>query len=733
MPIPKPKKDLSNPLNYRPIALTSCLCKTMERMVNSRLVWFLESNELLTEQQCGFRSKRSTLDHLVAFETYVRDAFIVKQHVVTIFFDLEKAYDTTWKYGIMKDLHDMGLRGRLPNFINSFLKDCKFQVRIGATLSNTFDQEVGVPQGSILSPTCFNIKINNIVKSIKDNIKCSLYVDDFLIAFRSSNMSIIERQLQMNLEKLQKWSYENGFKFSKNKTVCMHFYPRANLQPEPTIMIDNSKIKVVSQHKFLGILLDSKLAFIPHIKDLRTRCFKSLNILKVVSKLSWGGDSKVLLKLYRAITRSRLDYGCIVYGSARPSYLRCLNTIHHALMRLCLGAFRTSPVESLYVLAKEPSLSLRRIKLSMQYLVKLKACPTNPAFDPIFHPKYCQIYANKEKTIKPLGLRMQCYLDIIKIDEYIIDEVEVPTIAPWKISTPITIMDLTKQKKSQTNPAEYVEKYNIIRSQFPSHKFMYTDGSKDGLSTAYAVTSQNNNYCSERIPDISSVFTAELTAIYAAVKIARDSDIEKFVICSDSKSALQALTNKRVEIPLVKDIVLTLATMDDSKELIFCWIPSHVNIKGNETADSFAKKALNQNITNYVVPYTDFRKCINDFINYNWQTQWNACQNNKLHAILPQVTNNFAVNVNCRRDQIVIHRCIIGHSRLTHSFLLTGNPAPLCEHCQCLLTIKHILIDCDKLPNRRPYQISTLKQLFTKVSIDVILNFLHTNDFYYKI
>ena len=111
------------------------------------------------------------------------DAFIKKEHCVAIFFDLEKAYDTTWKYGIMKDLHDIGLRGRLPNFISNFLSDRSFNVRIGSTLSDTFEQEQGVPQGSILSPTLFNIKINNIVKCVNDT-DSSLYVDDFGIFYK---------------------------------------------------------------------------------------------------------------------------------------------------------------------------------------------------------------------------------------------------------------------------------------------------------------------------------------------------------------------------------------------------------------------------------------------------------------------------------------------------------------------------------------------------------------------
>ena len=184
IPIPKPGKDKTEAMNYRPIALTSCICKTMERMINDRLVWFLESNNLISGNQAGFRKNYSTNDHLVRLESFIRDAFIKQEHCVAIFFDLEKAYDTTWKYGIMKDLHDIGLRSRLPNFISNFLSNRSFNVRIGSTLSDTFEQEQGVPQGSILSPTLVNIKINNIVKCVNDT-DSSLYVDDFGIFYKS--------------------------------------------------------------------------------------------------------------------------------------------------------------------------------------------------------------------------------------------------------------------------------------------------------------------------------------------------------------------------------------------------------------------------------------------------------------------------------------------------------------------------------------------------------------------
>jgi len=175
IPIPKPDKDHTNPTNYRPIALTSCVCKTMERMINNRLIHFLESNDLLANIQCGFRRQRGTLDHLVRLESFVRNAFINKQHAVSLFFDLEKAYDTAWKYGILKDLHEMGLKGHMPLFIKNFLDNREFKVRIGSTYSSFFEAEMGVPQGSILSVTLFSIKINSLAKVLTSNTDGSLF------------------------------------------------------------------------------------------------------------------------------------------------------------------------------------------------------------------------------------------------------------------------------------------------------------------------------------------------------------------------------------------------------------------------------------------------------------------------------------------------------------------------------------------------------------------------------
>ena len=159
IPIQKPGKIASDPKSYRPISLTSCICKTFERMVNPRLVWYIERNQILTAFRSGFRKHRSTTDHLVRLESFIRESFIRNQHVISVFFYLEKAYDTTWKYGNMKDLYDTGLRGHLPLLIQNFLSDRSFRVRVGSTYSNVYPQEMGVYQGSILSVHYFPLRL----------------------------------------------------------------------------------------------------------------------------------------------------------------------------------------------------------------------------------------------------------------------------------------------------------------------------------------------------------------------------------------------------------------------------------------------------------------------------------------------------------------------------------------------------------------------------------------------
>ena len=210
------------------------------------------------------------------------------------------------------------------------------------------------------------IKINKITTCLPPEINGSSFVNDFIICYGSKNMVTIERKMQQCINKISKWTMKNGFKIASNKTKCMHFCQIHKMHNQPTQTLNGSEIPITQQYKFLGIALDSKLSFNSHIKQLRIKCNQTIHLLINIAHTDWGADRKPLTNLYKCLIRSKFDYGCFLYRSARKSYPRELATIHYLELRIALGAFTTFPIESLYIEANEPPLSLRRYKLALQ-------------------------------------------------------------------------------------------------------------------------------------------------------------------------------------------------------------------------------------------------------------------------------------------------------------------------------------------------------------------------------
>ena len=180
IPVLKPGKDGTDPKNYRPIALTSCVCKR---------------NNILTECQSGFRKHGSTVDHLVRLDYSIREAFIRKNHLVS-------AHDTTWKYGILSVLFEAGLKGRLPMFIKGFLAERAFKVRLGYAYSDIYSQETEVHQGSILSVTLFSLNKLIPLSAVWFPlyiVPYKLYVDYFVISCSAQRMGLAEHKIQQCL------------------------------------------------------------------------------------------------------------------------------------------------------------------------------------------------------------------------------------------------------------------------------------------------------------------------------------------------------------------------------------------------------------------------------------------------------------------------------------------------------------------------------------------------------
>ena len=166
------------------------------------------------------------------------------------------------------------------------------------------------------------------------------------------------------------------------------------------------------------------------------------------------------------------------------------------------------------------------------------------------------------------------------------------------------------------------------------------------------------------------------------------------------------------------------------KEIIICWTPSNIGVRGNERADSAAKSALELTPDKSRIPYTDLKPTFNKFLHTKWQQQWSNNIYNKLFQIQPTLGEWRPASRKSRRERVVISRLRIGHTRLTHSFILKQEPKPQCLTCQTTCMVKHILMECRAFAaiRKRFFQVNSLTDLFENVKIEDVLSFLRETE-----
>ena len=749
IPILKEGKNPLSPDSYRPIALTSCICKLLEKILNKRLMWYLIKNNLIDRVQCGFQKLKSTLDNLAGLEKEIHNAFVKKQFLLAIFFDLEKAYDTCWRHLILQELHSFGMRGKLPLLIMDFLKDRIFKVRIGNTYSKEFSQEMGVPQGSVLSVTLFLIAINTVMRVITGQVNVSLYVDDMRFSIASQRLESATRRMQTCLRKLDTWTEQTGFRFSTSKTEVVVFHRQRGLyeDPNPELYLRESKIKVVTEKKFLGLIFDQKLTWIPHIINLKARAIRALNILKIIVKNNTKTETKLLLNIYRALVRSKLDYGCQIYGTASPSAVKMLDTVHHQALRLCTGAFRTSPVESIYVEAGEPSLKDRRMSLQLQYYVRTKQIPVDRTIVKLDDEACDHLYQAVKNKPKSLGYKVRQDLQELQIDIPAISIYTESEIGPWEQPEIMVCMSLALFSKEATSPEEFIQSFRAHRHDVDFE--IYTDGSKtnSGVGAGFGILSNvpGNGFTSRSLHPMSSVFSAELYAIKLALLTLRVYQDRSVVIYSDSRSALQAVVKMGSTNKLIQEIHELIAVLSRQQvKVLFCWIPSHVGIEGNELADAAAKHAAQSGtIHRHEVSGPDVIAHIKNTMKKRWEDCWQNIGTNKKLRNIQQTLKTPTLTLS-RKDKVKLTRLRIGHTRLTHGHLLIGEDQPVCIECTWdeddpqYLTVEHILMECgnlalDRTPFFDPINVSLTQLLTEQHLVEKVLEFLRHAEIYNKI
>ncbi|CAJ1057684.1 RNA-directed DNA polymerase from mobile element jockey [Xyrichtys novacula] len=711
VPILKPGKGASDPSNYRPIALTSQLGKTMEKMVTERLMFFLESHDLFSSHQSGFRKGRNTMDSVLSLESDIRKAQTNKEIVMAVFFDVEKAYDMLWKEGLLIKLDKMGVGGKLYNWVLSFLFRRTIEVRVAQEFSPIYEVENGTPQGSVCSPVIFNCMINDIFEEVGGGISKSLFADDGALWVRGRNQDYLQKKLQAAVDKVEQWANRWGFKLSVAKTQVICFAKR---HKEVSIKLYDQTLEQAKVVRFLGVLFDEKLTWKQHIEKLRDKCKNVNNLMRCMAGRDWGATRKSLLNIYQAMMRSRIDYGSVAYMSAAESHLKKLDVEQAKGLRICSGAFKTSPVAALQVEVGEEPLRIRRVKHMLAYWVYLQGDKRSHPAKAILeecseHDKTNFLslgWVGNEKA-ESVGL---CNMQFVSSHS-------LPEIPPWVFQEPTVDFGIQdKVKKKSGNTGDIVQRY--IEQNYANKLLIFTDGSKDpktGRTGAAVFVPEQRLAIRERATDHASVYSVELLAIILALKWMKGGNVVHAVIASDSYAALESIkTMKSCRQDLVMEIHQLLHQIQNRGGTTrFVWVPAHAGVEGNEEVDTLAKQAVRAQTIKNSIPLgrAEGKSIIKTQMQRVWQEYWDINDTGRHFYRIQSQVGGERVFGRSRKEEVAITRLRLGHTGLNSTQkIISKHPTGKCQSCNVQETVEHVLMECREYEREREVLKNGLKK-----------------------
>ena len=277
-------------------------------------------------------------------------------------------------------------------------------------------------------------------------------------------------------------------------------------------------------------------------------------------------------------------------------------------------------------------------------------------------------------AIKPLGFRIGRHLDEVGFHTHVIASYKMMETPPWKLIVHTVCFDLCKYKKSENYPTLYCLYYSELLEYCTDYTHIFTDGSKDGDKTA-AFICQSFGF-SKRLPNKASIFTAELEAIVSALRcINITSKNNTFVFVALNMHCRPCCPSGIIpQLKLLRNFTFSYILYI----IIFCWLSSHMGIYGKEHVASAVKAELQKDVSEYVISYTDAYQYISQYVRELWQSEWETAVNNKLLATKPLIGEQPSAYRSVRRDEVVLSRLRLGHSYLTHSYLLNGATPGMC-------------------------------------------------------
>lgn len=341
----KPNKNPTLPSSYRPISLLPHLSKLVEKVLNKRLLKFMNSNGILMREQFGFRRGHNTQMQLARLANHITREFNNNKHTGAIFLDIEKAFDTAWHAGIIYKLVKYKFPRYLIVIIASYLKNRKMYVFNNNVKSRIVSVVAGVPQGSVLGPQLYNLYINDL-PTTKD-VEISLFADDTGLYTSSYKVSAIKNKLQNASKKIVKFfnKWKTTVNIEKTETII---FTKRRPKLKPEISFSNNNLPWVSNVKYLGINLDSKLNFTLHTKEIVDKGIAALvTLYPLINKKSYI-NVKNKLQIYKTIVRPMLTYGCPIWNMTCASNYQKLQILQNKFLRLVGNYPRYTPIHQLH-------------------------------------------------------------------------------------------------------------------------------------------------------------------------------------------------------------------------------------------------------------------------------------------------------------------------------------------------------------------------------------------------
>lgn len=375
IPIKKPGKNSQDPTSYRPISLISNLGKVLERLILNRLKKF---DNQIPDAQFGFRNHRTTELQLATLIDEAKTNIIKGKTTALATLDIEKAYDTIWHEGLIYKLINMAIPGYLIKIIWEFLKERTFQVIVSGVPSQKHNIPAGVPQGSTLSPFLFLFYLADIPE--RGNTKLRLFADDTAVSAVSMNRDQACTQIQEHLDYLADYFKKWCLKINADKSNIITFDHKINL-PKTTVFYEDKEIPYNKSTKYLGVTLDKRLNFQPHIQEILKKARKATHFIWPFIQPNALIDSELKLRLITTYIRPILLYAAPVWSSTSINNFLRLETVENYCLRKIAG-YRQSEItnKKLWKKTKWTRLSkiiFRRTKNFFDYKVKNLPCTSH--------------------------------------------------------------------------------------------------------------------------------------------------------------------------------------------------------------------------------------------------------------------------------------------------------------------------------------------------------------------